>query len=148
MCVCVCVCVYLCVCVYTCWSVCVCVSATSGGGRVLGLQSFLEAAEQQAVPSVLLVLAAVELPLHLEAPVHHEPRVENREAVASDVQLTGLKERTEERAEEMDEEGPGCEGVYEPCVCVRPSTCVGVCRSVCVCVLLILGSVLVMCVCY
>ena len=99
MCVCVCVCVYLCVCVYTCWSVCVCVSATSGGGRVLGLQSFLEAAEQQAVPSVLLVLAAVELPLHLEAPVHHEPRVENREAVASDVQLTGLKERTRKESE-------------------------------------------------
>lgn len=65
-------------------------SAASRGGGVLGLQALLEAAEEQAVPSVLLVLPAVELALNFEPFVHHEGRVQHGESVACHMELTGL----------------------------------------------------------
>lgn len=66
-------------------------SAPAAGGRVFGLQALFEAAEQHAVAFVLLVLPGVELPLDLEAPVHHEGRAQHREPVAGHVELAGLR---------------------------------------------------------
>jgi len=68
-------------------------SAPAVGRRVFGLQALFEAAEQNAVPLVLLVLPGVELLLDLEAPVHHEGRAQHREPVAGHVELAGLRGR-------------------------------------------------------
>lgn len=67
------------------------VSAPSVGGWVFGFQALFEAAEQNAVAFVLLVLPGVELPLDLEAPVHHERRAQHREPVSGHVELAGLR---------------------------------------------------------
>ena len=71
-------------------------SAALRGGGVLGLQTLLEAAEQEAAPSVLLILPAVELAMNFEPFVHHEDRVEDRESVARHVELTGMGREEEE----------------------------------------------------
>lgn len=47
-------------------------SAVARGVGVLVFQTFLKAAEEQPVPAVLLVLAAVEVALNLKASVHHK----------------------------------------------------------------------------
>ncbi len=60
---------------------------------ILGLQALLEAAEEDAVLAVLLVLSAVKLSLNLEPFVHHKRIAQHREAVPGDVKLTGLKRR-------------------------------------------------------
>lgn len=65
-------------------------SASSVGGWVFGFQALFEAAKQNSVAFVLLVLPGVELALDLEAPMHHEGRAEHREPVSGHVELTGL----------------------------------------------------------
>ncbi len=60
---------------------------------ILGLQALLEAAEEDAVLAVLLVLSAVKISLNFEPFVHHKRIFHHREAVAGDVKLTGLKRR-------------------------------------------------------
>lgn len=48
------------------------VSAPSAGGWVFGFQALFEVAKQNPIAFVLLVLPGMELPLDLEAAVHHE----------------------------------------------------------------------------
>ena len=81
-------------------------SAPSGGGGVFGFQTLFEAAEQNPVAFVLLVLPGMELPLDLEAPVHHEGRAQHREPVPGHMQLAGL-EGGERRRREEEERGGG-----------------------------------------
>ena len=52
------------------------VSASTVGGWVFGFQALFEAAKQHPVAFVFLILLGVELPLDLEAPVHHEGRAQ------------------------------------------------------------------------
>ena len=77
-------------CAYSLRRVCVQVSAAARGVGVLGLQTFLKATEEQTVPAVLLILAAVEFPLDLKASVHHKCITYHRETKSSYVKLTGL----------------------------------------------------------
>lgn len=66
-------------------------SASSVGGWVFGFQALFEAAKQNPVAFVLLVLPGVELPLDLEAPVHHEGWAQHWELVSGHVELAGLE---------------------------------------------------------
>lgn len=50
------------------------ISASPAGGWIFGFQALFEAAEQNPVALVLLVLSGVKLPLDLEAAVHNEGR--------------------------------------------------------------------------
>lgn len=54
-------------------------------------QTFLEAAEQQSVSAVLLVLAAVEVALNLKAPMYHKGVTHHGELEPCHMKLTGLQ---------------------------------------------------------
>lgn len=47
-------------------------SASAIRGRIFGFQAFFEAAKQNPIAFVLLILPGMELALDLEAPVHHK----------------------------------------------------------------------------
>lgn len=66
-------------------------SAAPGGGRIFGLQALFEVAKQNPVAFVLLVFPSVELPLDLEAAVHHKGSAQHGEPVSGHVELTGLE---------------------------------------------------------
>lgn len=66
------------------------VSAPADGGWILGFQALFEAAEQDPVAFVLLVLPGVKLALDLEAAVHDEGRGQHRELVAGHEELAAL----------------------------------------------------------
>lgn len=62
------------------------------GVGVFVFQTFLEAAEEQAVSAVLLVLAAVEVALNLKASMHHEGVTHHGEPEPCHMKLTRLQE--------------------------------------------------------
>lgn len=66
------------------------ISASSAGGWIFGFQALFEAAEQNPVALVLLVLSGMKLPLDLEAAVHNEGRAQNRELVPGHEKLAAL----------------------------------------------------------
>lgn len=66
------------------------ISASSAGGWIFGFQALFEAAEQNPVALVLLVLSGMKLPLDLKAAVHNEGRAQNRELVPGHEKLAAL----------------------------------------------------------
>lgn len=62
------------------------------GVRVFVFQTFLEAAEEQAVSAVLFVLAAMEVALDLKASMHHEGVTHHGEPEPCHMKLTRLQE--------------------------------------------------------
>lgn len=65
-------------------------SAVARRVGVFVFQTFLEAAEEQPVSTVLLVLAAVEVALDLKASVHHKGITHHGEPEPCHMKLTGL----------------------------------------------------------